>query len=335
MNKIIEPDAMQSIGSIADKIVGGLSKERAWDGKPITQNGVYAGIDIEAYHGDTKLFDGFSISSSGLRRVVDRPSLYWAYSPFNADRFEETSRPALEFGKAAHMLLLGEEGFAEHYVLRPEQYEDDKGNWKPWNGNATVCKEWLNKQAGKSVITQDDLDRIKHMETSLRRHPMLKLGIMNGRIERSIAYKDGDIWVRARPDVIPNDSGDFVDLKTAANLSDEALSRTVMDRGYHIQAAVVRMAVRAVLGADAFQSFTFVFVEKEPPFDVRVLALKDHDIDIGERLARQGIATVKECLKRNFWPGHDGFAPEVGWIETPAFYQSRIEEKLNLLERAA
>ncbi|MEK1887955.1 MAG: PD-(D/E)XK nuclease-like domain-containing protein [Phyllobacterium sp.] len=337
MERIVDTDAMQSLGSIASSIVGGLAKEIAWDGKPITKNGVFANIPIETYHHDTNLFNGFSISSSGLRRLIDRPSLYWAYSAFNPARFEETTKQPLEFGKAAHMLLLGEEGFAECYVLRPEKYEDDKGAWKPWSGNANVCKTWLESQAKakRTVITEAEIVHIKEMAASLNRHPMIRLGIMNGRIERSIVYKDGNVWIRTRPDVIPNDSGDFVDLKTAANLSDESLSKTIMDRGYHIQAALVRMAVRAVLGAEAFQSFTFVFVEKEPPYDVRVLALKDRDIDIGERLARNGIATAKECLKRKDWPGYDGFAPEVGWIETPSWYQTRIENTLNLQEKAA
>lgn len=330
MDKVIDKDVAQSVGSVFDKIAGGIKGENVYQGGKITAPGVYRGVPIDTYHSDTNLFDGFSISSSGLRAVLRRPSEYWAFSPYNPTPFEKPDRSALEFGKAAHMLLLGEDGFKETYVLRPETYPDDKGNAKAWSGNANWCKQWLADQAkaGRIVITDTEIQHIRHMADALGKKEAVRLGLLNGRIERSIFANMDGLWLKARPDVVPNDSGDFVDLKTAASVDDESLSKAIFAHGYHVQAGLMRLIVREVLGAEAFSSFTFVFVEKGPPYDVRVMQLKDTDIDIGERQALAGIAMVRECLKRGQWPGFDGFDREIGWVEMPGWARTRITTAL-------
>lgn len=324
--------SFEPIGAAGARVLNGLLGERLWDGKPITANGVYAGVPIDTYHRDPALFGGsFSISSSGLRTLLRRPSEYWWASPYNPKAEEPEAKQALDFGKAAHMLLLGEHGFAEQYALRPEKYEDDKGVWKPWSGNSNACKEWLKKaaDAGKTIITETEIGHIRHMAAALQGKEAVRLGILKGRIERSIFCKDKTIWLKARPDVVPNDSGDFVDLKTAASVDDESLSKAIYAHGYHVQAGFMRMIVREVLGADAFTSFTFVFVEKAPPYDVRVMQLKDSDIDLGERQARRGLEILRECLKRHEWPGFDGFHQDISYVEMPAWARTRIDAALN------
>lgn len=322
----IDRDSFQSIGSVASGIIAGMRSEKRFDGNQIKLRGIYSGVPIEDYHGKTDLLDAFSISSSGLRAVLRRPSEYWGFSPFNPTPFEREEKTALEFGKAAHMLLLGEDGFKERYMLRPATYPDEKGNMKPWSGNANWCKQWLadQKAAGRVPIMESEVGHIRNIADSLGKKEPIRLGILNGRIERSIFAKHGNIWLKARPDVVPNDSGDFVDLKTAASVDNDSLSKAIFAHGYHVQAGLLRMIVREVLGADAFSSFTFVFVEKGPPYDVRVMQLKDADIDLGEQQARKAIATVERCLKEGVWPGYDGFDKEFSYVEMPSWARTRI-----------
>jgi len=70
MEKIVDQDKFKAIGGIAGKMLGGLRRDRKWDGSQIKLGAVYSGVPIETYHSDTELFDGFSISSSGLRAVL-------------------------------------------------------------------------------------------------------------------------------------------------------------------------------------------------------------------------------------------------------------------------
>lgn len=319
---------MRPVGEAVNSIIVGLASERAWDGGQITKPGVYRGVPLGSYHRETKLFPGFSISSSGLRKLIRRPSEYWATSPFNPEPDEDEPSKALDFGKAAHAILLGDEDFSAHYVIRPEVI-----GGKAWQGNRTECREWLEANSNRTVVTENDLSAIERIAKALRLNPLVRDGLLSGRAERTMVAQSGDIWLKARPDVIPNADGVFVDLKTAADVSDDGITRAIGSAGYHIQAGLQRMIVRALGGA--FNSFAFVFVEKTSPFDVRVKELTPESLDLGERQALAGIKTLKRCLAENRWPGFDGFGDAEGYAGLPVWLASRITIDLDIAERTA
>ena len=88
----------------------------------ITTPGIYD-LPIEVYHSDVT--DGPSISSSGLRMIEDKSPLhYWDTSPLNPDREPQQDKPYFSLGRAVHTLILGEDGFATNYAVRPEEFPD-------------------------------------------------------------------------------------------------------------------------------------------------------------------------------------------------------------------
>lgn len=309
---MIDTDAMQSIGQVAAGIVAGLATERAWDRGQITEPGIYAGVPIDRYHGDPALFDGWSMSSSGLRAVLRRPSEYWMGSPFNPAREPGKPVKALEFGRAAHAILMGDEDATTLCVVSP---------FKDFRTDA--AQAWRDAQvaARRTIVTNADMEAIRRIADALHRHPLIKQGLLSGRVERTMCAKAGDIWLKARPDAIPNSDGMFVDLKTAADVSDDGINRSIADKGYHVQAATIRMVARA-LGIP-FEAFAFVFVEKIAPFDVRVKVLKDNDLDRGEQLARAALDATRRCIREGVWPGFDGFGNAEGYAEVPTWAASR------------
>jgi hypothetical protein len=121
--------------------------------------------------------------------------------------------------------------------------------------------------AGLTIITDNELEAITGMARSLGAHPLVKAGILDGAVERSLIWKDAETgaWLKSRPDVIPNDSGDYADLKTTVSVATDALRRTIAEYHYAMQGALVGMASREVLKRE-MQTFTLVFVEKTPPF---------------------------------------------------------------------
>src|SRR5690606_1595943 len=77
----IDRDAAVGIGSIAGNLVNGLSGERVYRGGKITEPGVYAGVSLDLYHNDRDLFDGPSVSKSGLKNLIPAhggsPKAFW------------------------------------------------------------------------------------------------------------------------------------------------------------------------------------------------------------------------------------------------------------------
>ena len=303
-----------------------------WDGSPITKPGLYSNIPISVYH-SAAICDGPSVSSSGLRQIFNKsPAHFYAEWPGNPDRVEQKDKAHFSIGRAVHHLMLGEPFFAKMFAVQPDEYPDSKtGEMKPWHNGSTFAKNWHTemKVLGRTVLTPSDVENIRGMAMRLGKHPLVRAGALNGMIERSIFWKDKStgLWVKSRPDAIPGDSGDFVDLKTTTSVLYKDLARTIADLGYHQQGALVRTAAREVLGI-ASPTFTLVFVEKTAPWCVRVVTLKDNDLDLGERANRAALDAMADCLKAKRWPGPGGDREDAEHIELPEWSQKQIDERL-------
>lgn len=303
-----------------------------WNGEKIAEPGVYTGVPLEFYHGP-EITTEPSISKSGLKTIwTDGPSAYWWTSVYNPNADEDESTPALDLGRAAHHWLLGEADFATYFALRPEMAPDGRA----WNGNNTSCREWLKDRAdeGRPVVTVENMKTLRRMRDGLLRNSLVQQGALDGAVERSLIFRcpTTGVWMRSRPDVIPNTSGDYVDLKSCGSLSPRSLQSAIGEgQEYRMQAAVTRMACRAL--DLPFQSFSFAFVLTKTPFDAEVLTLKDNEIDRGERqvlaaarMFSDGMATGRWPTKREAFGGSD-------WIESSTWDQTRTDDLLDRLEK--
>lgn len=309
----IEPGAMQSLGAITDKIIGGLAGEISWDGKTIKENGVYANIPMDDYHGNVHLLNGPSVSKSALKHILPvhggSPKAFWGRWKWNPGHVVPKTSPALEFGKAVHFLLLGEGTFRDHYAIRPETYVDEKGVEKPWSGNSNKCKQWLADAASKglTVFTDDQLKTINRMAEDAADYPEVQQGILNGRAERSMLYRDPEtgIWLRSRPDVIPAADGVFCDLKSTSSMDEDFLQRQIFDCGYYLQAAMNRMVCRG-LGIP-FETFALLYVLNDDVPDTAHVEIDTFTMDRGEACVRWALRKIRECLDAGYWPGREPF----------------------------
>lgn len=289
-----------------------------WGGGKIDRLGIYSGVPLEIYHGDPCVSP--SISSSGLRTIwSDSPAHYWAFSPYNPNRFTRPTSDAFDLGAAAHHWLLGEADFTKRFVIAP--YDDFRSK---------KARQWRDaeRSAGRTVLKAEQMEAVRGMRDGLLRNPLVREGILDGEVERSLFGLDGEtgIWVRARPDVMPASSGDIVDLKTTVSVRHDDIANSIAEYGYHVQAGVLRMVCRMI--RLPFTSFSFVFVEKTPPFCTRVVTLKDEEIDRGERIARASLRMFADCMRTGNWPGPGGDQEDAIFIETPSWHQQRTDARL-------
>lgn len=304
-----------------------------WDGQRISRPGVYANIPLDDYHrGD--ICDGPSLSSSGLRLLWSKsPAHFWDASPLNPMRCEEVDKKQFIIGRAAHHLICGDVGFANHYVIRPEKAPDGRD----WHGSNKSCIKWLDEQkaAGLTVLTPDDAEAIRGMAISLGNNRMMQSGILSGLVERSMFWRDKKtgVWLKARPDVISTDSGDYADLKTTNSVLHKDTQKSLDDFGYCQQAALV------LEGADTLgmpvNSFSLVWVEKKRPYCVRVQALIDEDIARGARMNRVCIDTFHACFTAKHWPGPGDDRDDAEYVQLSDNARKRIDDRLQFQLREA
>jgi hypothetical protein len=286
-----------------------------WSGQKIAVGGVYDGVAMDAYHGD--LCVGPSFSSSGLRKIfTESPAHYFVDSYLNPDREEPDEKEAFILGRAAHHLLLGEDDFSTQFVVRPKHFDS-------WRSDA--AKDWRMKQqrAGRTCLLPGQIEKIRGMARSLQSHPMVgEYNILNGNIEQSLVWKDTatGLWLKARPDAIPTDSGDFSDLKTTASVG-FYLDRDIFEYRYDMQAAITKWGAKETLNLE-MQSFSFVFVETKKPHCVEVLDLGLADIAEAEKDLRAAVDTAAWCLEKNHWFGPGGTQEDA----RPVFISDRNRE---------
>lgn len=303
-----------------------------WDGRAITKPGLYSQVPLANYHA-ADICDGPSVSSSGLRKIFNEsPAHFYSQWAGNPNRIDPGDKKAFVLGRAVHHLMLGEPFFAKLFCVRPTELPNYRtGEMRPWHGNNTECKEWLAARAkeGKAVLTEEQVAAIKGIAFELGKHPIVRAGALNGMIERSIFWKDKEtgIWIKSRPDSIPGDSGDFVDLKTCQSVKWLDLMRSIADYGYAQQGGLVRAAAREVLKIPS-PTFTLVFVEVTPPHCPRIVTLKDSELDRGERANRMALDAMAACLRSGNWPGPGGGREDAEPIELPEWSQRQIDDRL-------
>jgi hypothetical protein len=302
-----------------------------WNGERIGVAGLYAGIPLAQYHGD--LCVGPSVSSSPLRVLWDKsPAHAWARCGINPERIVEDDNEAFVLGRAAHFLICGEVGFSDQFAVQPDWLDG-----AAWHGNRKACREWKRAQqrAGKTVLTNSMIDAIKGMALALGANPLVQSGILNGQIERSMIWKDQEtgIWLKARPDVIPSDSGDFGDLKTTTSVVYRDLQASLGNYGYCQQAGLVFEGAKA-LDMEA-TSFSLIWVEKTPPHCVRVTTLRDEDIARGAKMNRAALRTFADCLSNGHWPGPGDDRADAEFIDLAQWRRDQIDERLKLHLREA
>ena len=288
----------------------------------ISKAGLYE-LPMSVYHGDC--CDGFSVSGSGLIKIEQEcPAKFWHQSYLNPAREEQNDTPAMAFGRAVHMLLLeGPECFKAHYVIRPEGLNFSTKEGKAWRDAQTA-----------EILTADDAIKIAQMVAAITEHPQARRAFMDGLSERSLIWRDPltGIWLKARPDWLPNSLPFVPNYKTAASARPDDWVKTAADLGYHQSAALTVDAMKSVLDREVVPYF--VVQEKEPPYVVTVCMLQDTDIQWGRLLNRRALDTLARCLETGVWPGYASEAVECrlpGWTQT----QLQREHEAGLFQDAA
>lgn len=321
---------------------------RPWDGKKITEPGIYSGIPMEgaelSYHGD--ICDGVAVSSSFLRKIVNpKGCLLKAWDEFylNPDRAPYVPKKHFHFGKALHHLIAGEAEFKRLFAIRPEEFADYRTKAaQAWKEDVLAAK--------MTPLTMDDLRSLQRCADQLLAHPNVKNGILRGLMEHSIFFKvrvplggwpvqpgfEGqflDVWVKVRPDVISLDSLMVIDPKSCADASATGARKSITDYGYHVQMAMIDEALRAVT-RQQFEDFVLLFIESSRPHCINHKPLGTFDLMAGHMMFRVALMKFAHAFHTGHWATYDDDEVPGGLTKWGADNINALIEKSELPEVA-
>lgn len=268
----------------------------------IIKNGIYKNIDIDEYHKDQ------GISSTGIKLLLESPKKYH-YQYISGNAKKETK--ALILGKALHLLALEPNLFENYFHVLPDGFTLHS------NANKKIHSDLI--KAGKTPIKIDDFEFASSMAYAIK-HNKAFMNILNhkGNIEDSIYWKDEKgVLLRTRPDFY----NDFVivDLKSTDSASKEDFQKSILNNGYHIQAA---MQIDGLFEHTKIsRSYCYALVEKEPPFLTAVYMLDQTTIDLGREEYKKGAELYNECLTLDEWPG---YSETIETISLPDWYLRKV-----------
>lgn len=263
----------------------------------VTGPGVYLDMDENVYHGDP--VPGGSLSSTGARRLLEKPPAVFAHERANGRRVTR----AMDFGRMAHAMILGTGPQVHRMVNSDMRFKEAQ-------------QEYADAVArGLTPLKGAEYDQIMAMFKALMAHPTAGalLAVQGSVPEASMFWRDPETGVmcRGRLDELPP-PGDrrliLPDYKTAEDLSDDKIARAIDTYGYHQQSEWYRAgAIR--LGLHDDPGFVFVMQEKTAPYLVRVIEIAGATAKIGRRKNRDALRLYARCEKNGEWPGYPAGPP--------------------------
>lgn len=286
--------------------------------------GVYPGTAMRAYHAWE------AASNSRLTRLMRSPAHMKAYIEGPPAETE-----ALRLGRAIHTAVLEPDHFGERYVTADQCMAITKEKKRCTNGGVWMHRDlgWVCGVHAKGhddgvvtapaveVLSADDQTLCLKIRDAVYRKDSAR-GLLTGagEVELSMLWKDHatDVpckarWDRHSPEIA---GGSIVDLKTTKDASPRAFEKSIFDLGYHRQAGMYLMGARArKLPA---RHYTFVAVEKEPPFAVAVYRLSDGVVDAVRPQVETLLRRYAGCMESGRFPDYpdevrDIFVPDWAW----------------------
>ena len=278
-------------------------------------NKLYQGLTYDQYAAEP------GVRSGNLKHMLLSPAHYKA----NLEKPETEESDALRLGKYIHSMLENGEEFLARLTIEPVfsgKTQDGK--------ESTRSKEAIEKKKawydqlppGAIVVDQKELDMLTGIAKNVRDHKIIKRMISGGQRETSLWVKDPEtgLTLQCRPDLV-DQFGFLVDFKTSARpLYDKSISNMVFTENGFFYAFQMAFYVHClkIAGVCKSDSATIVFIERNPPYGIKIKSMDTGHLDYGHQRMRQCLRQLAEALETDTWKNYPEAAETMelpGWLK--------------------
>lgn len=223
-------------------------------------------------------------------------SLLWDFnnSPFKwrHSKPREASK-AMELGMLIHAATLEPETFDDLVIVSP--YADFR---------TKEAREWKMEQAklGKIITSEEEIEKIQAIASIVLEEYGESFLTASKQAEVAVFGKIGETEIKGLIDIVPDGLDCLVDLKTTSSIDSlESIQRTIVNRGYHWQAALY-LDLWNVASGENRTRFIFCFVEVESPHETAWVELSENLLAIGRAGYMNAVAKWQTCVATEHWP---------------------------------
>jgi len=250
------------------------------------------------------------LSSTGARALL-KPGGPARYR-HRADAGTVETKREYDLGHGFHTLTLGA-------GPQPVEYAGTGKDPEAWRSDADKAAVLRLRGEGKVPLRPKDYAAAVAMSEAVHHHPVASKLLRDGGPERTLVWRDKATGVlcKAKADWLRR--GGLVDLKSTTSAATEALSKASYEHGYAIQAPFYLRGFR-----DRFPGtvpfFSFISVEKEPPYLVHVNQLSERALAWGDRKVSEALEIFRDCTASGVWPGYPD--DDITEIDLPAWVRT-------------
>lgn len=268
--------------------------------------GIYQNLRSEEYHSDPHSF-----SRSSLMDYKRCPYYFYA-KHLDPNRPKEQGSVDKDFGNAFHMFLLEPELFSETYAIEPKRVLlKDVGREAFEAYKSEVEKLKVNN---RKILTAEQFETLSAMRDKFFKNDNAKKLIQDAIFESSFFWDDDSgLMLKSRPDVLTDNV--YVDIKTCKFASSSAFQRSIVDYGYHIQAAMVVDGYKELTGKE-IKACINICVEKVYPYAIGIYVIDEAAIDVGREEYKRLCVDLKNALEHNDFPDYS-----IETVGLPRWYQ--------------
>ena len=260
-------------------------------------------IDAEDY------YDNPRMSNSKLSVLAESPELFDALYVSKTMKQEVT--PEMRFGSLLHTFVLEPSFLGSRFVVAPECDRRTKEGKAIW-------ADFQETLIGRTIVDEDDMKRCSGIVDAMVRNPgVQRLVNLPSHVEYELFFERCYVPCKAKLDLLSMDCGVIVDLKTSNDPSPTGFQKSVVNYGYHRQAAMYIDAVQDSLGIDC--RMVFIVVNKKAPFVAAIYELSSDLLNAG----RMELDGLLEEYKRRSATGNwvsDWADGSVHEIDKPKWY---------------
>lgn len=257
------------------------------------------------------------LSATGMKAILRSPKHYRQTIDHRVDK------PEYDLGHIVHAKVLGT---GLPVIAIPDEFLSKSGST-----GTNAAKDFITEQraAGKIPVKGDVVARADAIAEAVLTHPKAAtLLALRGNAEVSLFANDPETGVALRGRIdwlgeLADNRVMNVDVKTTTDVRRHKIVRAIEDYGYDIQSEAYKRLLR-LLGFEVAPTH-LIFVETDPPHEVRVIQLAHEDwIDGGARKMRLAIDRYAHCLATDHWPGDDDTPGMADPIEPRPYYLDDI-----------
>ena len=272
--------------------------------------GIY-NLSSDEYHRDPA--QTASLSSSIAKILLDQsPAHAWLAHPRLNPNFAREENGRFDLGSAAHLMLLERR---EDKIVRVQT--DD---WRTKAAKEARATAQANGQY--AVLERQYADIVAMCQVAQDYLLTTELGdiLATGDSERTVLWQEGEMWCRARPDMLSADKRIMLDYKSTGSAAPDEIAKQIGRMGYDLQAEFYTRGLAAV-GHEV--AFVFLFQEITPPYACSLISLANAYREVGQLKVNRALNIWERSITADNWPSYD---TRILYAEPPPWLLIQAEE---------